>query len=51
MQYKLEKYVEGEWWYHGAYRSVRRLAAAAFEIGMGGWAEAIRVTEVPDENR
>ena len=47
--YKLEKYVDGEWWPWGTYSTVHGLATAAFELGrMCGVQINIKVTEVQE---
>lgn len=47
--YKLEQYVDGEWWTWGTYSTVQGLAESAFELGlMRGVRTNIRVTEVKE---
>ena len=47
--YKLEQYVDGEWWPLGTYSTVQGLATAAFELGrMRGVKINIKVTEVQE---
>lgn len=47
--YKLEQYVDGEWWTFGTYETVKAVAAAALELGrMRGVQINIKVTEVQE---
>ena len=46
--YKLEKYVDGEWWPLGTYRTAQGLATAAFVLGATTDIDQIRVTEVQE---
>lgn len=47
MRYKLERKVDGEWYYYGTYNTPEQLARACFELGkMGDCCENLRVTEV-----
>ena len=44
MRYRLEQYVDGEWYCWGTYGSVSRLVEAAFELGRIGVAQ-VRIAE------
>ena len=47
MRYKLERKIDGEWYYYGTYDTPERLAKACFELGkMGDCCEDLRVTDV-----
>lgn len=47
MRYKLERKVDGEWYYYGTYNTPEQLARACFELGkMGDCCEDLRITEV-----
>lgn len=49
VMYKLEQYVDGEWWTWGTYKTAQALAESAFELGrMRGVRTNIRVTEVQE---
>ena len=46
--YKLEQYVDGEWWPWGTYSTAQGLADAAFVLGATTDIDQIRVTEVQE---
>lgn len=49
VMYKLEQYVDGEWWTWGTYKTAQALAESAFELGrMRGVQINIKVTEVQE---
>ena len=48
VMYKLEQYVDGEWWPWGTYSTAQGLATAAFELGAITDIDQIKVTEVQE---
>lgn len=50
VEYKVEKLVDGEWYYEGTWESPERLGECMFELGkIAGVIDQVRVTQVEKE--